>query len=395
MRLHLPKDDAFHRSEAPPELGSKVQFLFAGSVKKLKKMSGLFLACVVFPTIVAIIYFGFFASDVYVSESRFVVRSPEKSATTGLGMLLKSTGFGNAGDEIFAAQNYIESRDALTALNHKNSFARAYGSKGISIFDRFDPSGSNHAFEDLYKYYQKKVTVEHDTTSSVTTLTVRAYSAQDAYRFNRLLLEQSEALVNRLNQRGRNDLVQYAEAEVGDAKTRARNAALALSAYRNREGVVDPEKQAQVQLQMISKLQDELIATKTQLLQLRTYTPDNPQIEVLETRVGTLGQEIDNQLGRVAGDRRSLSAVAAKYQRLQLESQFADRQLASAMASLQEARNEALRKQAYVERIVQPNKPDYPLEPRRVRGIFATLILGLVAWGILTMLLAGVREHRD
>jgi capsular polysaccharide transport system permease protein len=30
-----------------------------------------------------------------------------------------------------------------------------------------------------------------------------------------------------------------------------------------------------------------------------------------------------------------------------------------------------------------------------LRGIVATFVLGLVAYGILTMLLAGVREHRD
>ena len=59
----------------------------------------------------------------------------------------------------------------------------------------------------------------------------------------------------------------------------------------------------------------------------------------------------------------------------------------------QQARNEAQRKQAYVERIVQPNLPDAPVEPRRLRGILATLLLGLLAYGILRMLLAGVKEH--
>jgi capsular polysaccharide transport system permease protein len=29
------------------------------------------------PTCIAILYFGFFASDVYISESRFLVRSPQ------------------------------------------------------------------------------------------------------------------------------------------------------------------------------------------------------------------------------------------------------------------------------------------------------------------------------
>ena len=65
------------------------------------------------------------------------------------------------------------------------------------------------------------------------------------------------------------------------------------------------------------------------------------------------------------------------------------------MASLQEAQNEARRKQAYVERVSQPNLPDEALEPRRLRGILATFALGLVAWGILKMLFAGVREHAE
>ena len=50
---------------------------------------------------------------------------------------------------------------------------------------------------------------------------------------------------------------------------------------------------------------------------------------------------------------------------------------------------------AYVERVAQPSLPDDALEPRRLRGILATFVIGLVAWGILTLLLAGVREHRN
>ena len=396
MKLNFPIEPAEKRGSSTP-FKSKISatYLVRILIQKVMGMGVLFISCVVFPTFAAIIYFGLVASDVYVSESRFVVKSPDKSSTTALGILLKSTGFGNAGDELFAAQNYVVSRDALKALNRDGAIAQAYGNDRISLLDRFNPVGASDTFEDLYKYYERMVSVEHDTSSSITTLTVRAFTPKDAYRFNRGLLEQSEALVNHLNERGREDLVRYAEAEVAEAKNKARAAALALSAYRNREGVVDPEKQAAVQLQMIAKLQDDLIASKTQLRQLRLVAPENPQIAVLETRVSGLNQEIAEQLDNVAGGRKSLSAAAAQYQRLQLESQFSDRQLASAMASLQEARNEARRKQAYVERIVQPNIPDYPLEPRRLRGILATLVLGLIAWGILTMLLAGIKEHRD
>ncbi|WP_076605750.1 MULTISPECIES: hypothetical protein [unclassified Sphingobium] len=357
------------------------------------KIDGLFIICVIIPTFCSLLYFGLFASDVYISESRFVVRSPEKPAASPLGSFLKGAGFANAGDEIYASQDYVESRDALAALNKTKFVEKAYGNSSISIFDRFNPLGANGSFEDLYRYYRNKVEVKHETASSINTLTVRAFKPEDALALNEGLLEQAEALVNRLNRRGRDDLIQYAESEVSEAKNEASNAALALSDYRNREGVVDPEKQATVQLQMISKLQDELIATQMQVTQLRRFTPENPQIPSLITRSKELSGEIDRQLGMVAGDRRSLAAAAAKFQRLQLESQFADRQLGAAMAALQEARNEARRKQAYVERIVQPSRPDSALEPRRLRGVLATLVLGLIAWGILSMLLAGVKEH--
>jgi capsular polysaccharide transport system permease protein len=360
---------------------------------KLRASNWLFLTTVVVPTLAAILYFGFLASDVYVSESKFVVRSPDKPAASGLGVILKSAGFANAGDELYAAQSYATSRDALRAINRDGAFKTAFTRPEISIVDRFNPLGLSGSFEDLYKYFQKKIQLQHDSATSIATLTVRAYTPADAHRFNQELLEMSEATVNRLNDRGRKDLVRYAQLEVDNAKQKAQAAAVALAAYRNRSGIVDPEKQASVQMQMVSKLQDSLIAAKTELAQLQQYTPDNPRIPVIGTQIATVQQEIDRELGKVAGNQRSLAATTVQFQRLTLEDQFAGKQLAAALASLEEARNESQRKQAYVERIVQPNRPDDPIEPRRLRGILTTLVLGLVAFGILRMLLAGVREH--
>jgi capsular polysaccharide transport system permease protein len=384
-------DQSDEQKKADP---SVKQSLLARAVRRMRGFGWLFLLTVVLPTTCAILYFGLLASDVYVVESKFVVRSPEKTSASGLGVLLKSAGFANAGDEVYAAQDFVESRDALRELNSGGAFAKAYSDPAISVFDRFGTVISGTRFEDLYKYYENKVQVRHDAASSIITLTVRAYTPGEAQRFNEKLLEMAENTVNRLNTRGRQDLIRFAQVEVDNAKQTARNAALSLSAYRNQAGVIDPEKQATLQLQMVSKLQDELIATKNQLIQVRAFAPRNPQIEVLEVKAKALASQIDQESGKVVGSRKSLSNAAAQYQRLFLETQFSDRQLASAMASLEEARNEARRKQAYVERIVQPTLPDSAIEPRRIRGILATLALGLVAWGVLSMLFAGVKEHQ-
>jgi capsular polysaccharide transport system permease protein len=360
----------------------------------LNKQGQLFWFTVVLPVVAAGLYFGLLASDVYVSESRFVVRSAEKPAKSGIGILLSSAGFANASDEVRAAQGFIQSRDALRSLERDGSARKAWGNGNVSLLNRFDPFGLSGSFEELYIFYGQKVGAEFDNETGITTLTVRAFSAQDAQAMNRRLLEGAEMLVNNLNERGQGDLVRYAEREVAEAQAQARKAALELAAYRNRAGVIDPERQANVQLQMISKLQDELIGARMQLLQLSAAASQNPQIPLLKVRITGLQQAINEQLGQVAGNTGSLSATAVQYQRLQLQREFTDRQLAAAMAALQDARNEARRQRAYVERVAQPSLPDAAMEPRRIRGFLATVIVGLVAWGILAMLLAGVREHK-
>ena len=366
-----------------------------GLLDRARSVNLLFLATVVVPTTLAIIYYGLIASDIYTSESQFVVRSPDKPTTSGLGIILKTAGFSSSGDEIYSAQAFVQSRDALRALDRNDEFRNAYTRPSISLFDRFNPGGFFPSFEDLYKYYRGKVSIDHDATSSISTLTVRAYTPEDAFKFNRELLEMADATVNDLNDRGRQDLIRFAQAEVDDAKTKSRDAALNLARFRNLSGVVDPEKQAAVQLQMISKLQDELIASRNQLLQLRSFAPQNPEIPVLRTKIAGLSHDIDAELNKVAGNRQSLSASAAQYQRYLLESQVTDKQLAASISSLEDARNEARRKQAYVERIEKPSIPDSPDEPKRLRGILAALMFGLIAYGIISMLLVGIREHHD
>jgi capsular polysaccharide transport system permease protein len=364
------------------------------SVSFVKKHA-LFFVFVFLPTLAAILYFGFLASDVYISESKFVVKSPDKPAINGLGAILGGGGLTNSTAELHGAQTFATSRDALRAVNKNGVFEKAYSGPAISIFDRFAPFGISRSFESLYRYFRGKVDVTVDTSSSISTLIVKAYTPGDAKRFNEQLLELSEAKVNELNSRGREDLVKYAEVDVDLAQQRARNAALSMAAFRNRSRLVDPEKQAAVQLQMISKLQDELIATRTQLLQLQQFAPENPQVDVLRTKAAKLNRDIGAETSEMAGGSGSLATSTPEYERLQLESQVADKQLASALASLEDARNDARRKQVYVERIVEPNLPDAALEPRRIRSIIATLLVGLIAWGVVSLLFAGVREHME
>ena len=365
--------------------------------QRILKINRILLFTVIIPTFVAIIYYGFIASDIYVSESRFIVRSPQKQSQSSLlGSFFQSGGFTRSQDDTYSVHDYILSRDALANLNQQLAIIKLYSNPDIDFFERFPRLGSDNSFESFYKYYQRLiVNVDYDSSSAITTLKVRAFNSQDAQRINQNLLAMGEDLINKLNQRASQDMIRFASNEVAAAEKRLKIASIALSSFRNKQAVFDPERQSTLQLTQVAKLQDDLIASQTQLAQIVALAPHNPQIPVLRIRINVLKSAINDATSKVAGGNTSLSNKSVDYERLVLDRDIADKQLASTMASLETARNEAQRQQLYLERLVQPNLPDVAIEPHRLRAVLATFGLGLILWGILTILLAGVREHHD
>jgi capsular polysaccharide transport system permease protein len=392
----LKKDspDLLALAEPPLAAVGRFQRLRQRLRARLPRVSPIFLGAVILPTLLAAVYYGLIASDIYISESRFIVRSSQRPAPSGfLGSFLQGTGISRAEDDTFAVHDFILSRDALGQLDQKLSLGNMFSRPDIDFLDRFGAIDWDRSFETLYRYYKKRVSVEYDSASSISVLRVSAFTAHDANRINDLLLGMGEQLVNQMSERARSDIVRYAEGEVQQAEHQAADAALALAAFRNRNVVVDPEKQSTFQLQQVSKLQDDLIATRTQVAQLKAVSPDSPQIMVLQTKIDTLQSAIEAETAKVTGRNGSLSNKAAAYERVELEREFADKQLGAALAALEAARSEAQHQLLYLERIVQPNRPDIAIEPRRLRSVVIVFLLGLLAWGILSLLVASIREH--
>ena len=362
----------------------------------LSKISPLMWVTVIVPTLVSVVYFGVMASDRYTSQSSFVVRSPKsQSSLSGLGAILQGTGFTRAQDDIYTVQEYMRSRSSLEELRRSLPVREFYEAKG-DVFSRFNGFGFRGEEEAFYQYYRDQLNITFDAVSGISTLNVTAFDAAESQKINSALLKQGEALINQLNDRARSDTVRYAEEVVKVAEERVKEASQNLTDYRIENGVFDLKTQSEVQMGLVSKLQDELIVIQTQLDQVRAVTPENLQIPGLMAREKSLRKEISQQLRAISGSgKQSLSNQAADYQRVFLENQLAEQQLAAAITSLESAKAEADRQQLYLEVISSPNLPDLAHEPKRLYNIVATLIIGLMIFGIVSLLTASVREHKN
>lgn len=354
-----------------------------------------FLLFVVLPTLLAMVYYGLIASDVYVSQSRFVIKAPgQKSMPTGtLANLIQTTGFGGGEQETKEVLDYVRSRNALADLQRQMNVRALYEESGADFLSRFPRPFRERSFEGLFKYYQTMVSASPDSESGMAVVEVRAFRPEDAQNINARLLSLSEQLVNRLNQRAERRAVAEAEARVIHAESRVRKARVALSGFRNRQEIIDPAKQATGVLEISNKLVTEHATLQAQLELMERVAPANPSIPALRARISALGSEIAAQNARVVGTPTGIASKVGGYENLLAEQEFAQQTLTAAGTMLEQARAEALKQQYYLERVVDPNLPDSAQLPNRLKNILvvlgASLCLYLIGW----MLVRGILEH--
>lgn len=348
------------------------------------------------PTILALIYYGFMASDIYVSQSRFVIKSPgqKSSQTTTLASLIQTTGFSSGKEETQEVLDYLRSRDALKHLDAHLDARTRFGGTAVDILSRFPQPFYDNSFENFYRFSRSMVMADIDAESGMAVLEVHAFRPDDAYAINARLLDLGERLVNRLNQRAQGRAISEAENRVGSAETRVRNARLALGVYRDRQELLDPTKQATAVLEISNKLVSEQAALRAQLGLLSRVTPRHPSIPAIRSRISAIGQQIASQNNRaVGGSKNALASKLGKFQQLELEQEFGTQTLTAATANLEQARTEAQKQQYYLERVVEPNLPDTPTLPKRFRNILVVFIASLCLYFIGWMLVVGILEH--
>ena len=347
------------------------------------------------PVLLALAYYGAIAADQYVSQASFLVKSPGQQGgqVSTLANLIQTTGLSRGQEETSAVLDYIRSRNALDDLQNRIDVRAMFMSPAADRLSRYPFPFYQDRFENLFDFYRRKVEVYLDTETGMAVLRVKAFSADDAQAIAAGLLSLSEDLVNRLNERAHKQAIVEAERRIGEAEERVRRSSLEMATLRNRQNLFDPKLHATGILENVAKLSGERSELQARLDRMLRAAPESPGIPPMRNQIAALTREIDSQNRLMAGGDAAISSKLGQYEYLTLEQAFAAKSLESANTSLELARIEADKQQFYLQRVVEPNKPDLARYPRRIASIFlvfgVTLCLYFIGW----MLVVGIVEH--
>ncbi|MBW8299751.1 MAG: hypothetical protein K0M60_09130 [Hydrogenophaga sp.] len=349
------------------------------------------------PVIGSFLYFGLIASAQYQSETRFVVRT--STPAIGKDQLGKVTGLPSAkiAQDTQIVINFIHSRTILEELE-----------KSLDIRSRFSRSDIDFAarlrqdvtYEEFLDYWNRMVRTSVSPSSGIITVTVDAFSAEDARDIAAGITAASERMINQLSERIWQDVTKSVQVNLDRATDKLREVRERVATQQNETGVLTVEGASAMLSSLLTSLQQEKLALEqSYTVKLESIASTAPQMKILAREIDSKQAQIDDlqrQIASPGGDGvGNLASVSAELSGLKLETRLAEEQFAASIRTFEQVQFASKQQLMYLDSFLPPGLPDDALYPRRGLSMALTVLGCLFVWLVSTGLLKLARSKVD
>jgi capsular polysaccharide transport system permease protein len=381
-----------------------VPTVYDGTRTRRRRRTAAMALCVGLPTVLAALYYGLFASDRYVSETRMVlsasasgggVSSLGKSSSSSslLSMVGISPGGDSTADDQAMVSDYLQSTEAMDAADRAIGLRKMWSSPSVDLWSRLSPDASAERFQ---HYFQRHVTISADPADPVIRIQVEAFRPADARLIGKTLVRLGQQKVNSAYDEMREDSLGFARSEVTRAEQRLGVVNDKIRSFRNTHGDIDPTATAGAVGTVAGTTFGELSGTEAQLETALSYArPDSPMVKALEARIAALKKQMTADRGLLAGGHtnRNYANLLAEYENLLLDQKFAETAYTSALAFLDSSRAATMHQHTYLIDFIKPTLPEEATEPQAKRNVLLVFVASFLAYLIVSLITSTLREH--
>ena len=380
----------------------RVMYQSAGLKPRLhdRLFSALFSLILIFvligPSLLGIVYYGFYISKKYESETRFVIR-PATSATNS-----EPSRGQNAlpADKLIqdtqVVLSYIQSPAILSDLQSKVDLKDIFGRKEIDYFSRLE---ADETREGLLEYWSDMVEQSTQRKSGIITLTAKAYTPEDAQKLGTLIVEFAEQKVNSLNAGIWKTLRKSTTTELANAQKAMAENRLALEKLQNETGIFDRDIQAELITEVILELQTSLIDLRArQAVLSRNLAFEAAERANVRFEIATREEQLEtykSQLAGVAKGQSNLSGFSKKLDIILVNKEIAEKRLRDAVRDFERIKITSELQLTYLDRFQEPTLPQASLYLERIQKALAVIGLSFLAWIFSFSILRYLRNKID
>ncbi len=340
-----------------------------------------------------VFYYTLFTPRIFSSEARIVVEKTDTSTSSGSNGLMALMQTGASFKEARMLQEFVYTSAMLDDLDRLFSLRRHYAQP----LDPFHSISKKATTEEALRFFEKMVPIRIDEMSGLITIQVKTFDPALSQKVLEYVLIKSESFLNKAASDVVSGQIGFLTEQVKKTREELEKARTDLVVFQDKNRLLTPQDAANPVLGAIGKLEGDLVGKRAELSsQLAFMHPNSPEVIKTKNYIKALEAQIISEKARLVGpeDKGRVSVSAAAYEKQKMKVELATDLYKSALTILEKAEFEAAKKTQTVVMIQAPTMPEEPSYPKLLRDIPIALILGAMAYLLLSLVVQVVREHR-
>ncbi len=351
----------------------------------------IFLLVFVIPLAIFSGYLVFYSTDMYDSRASVIITEERNAAQTVDLTFLGLPSQSNDRDAL-VLETFILSRDLIVDLDKKLDFKKHFSDPRADWWHRFNASSS---VEDLVAYMQYNILVEYDVDAKVLDVSVRSFDRE----YSKLVLDEiiakSQSFMDALNERVAAYQTRFFEQQLTRAEQRLRGAKQEMVDFQRTNKLLTVQAEGDVILQNVGGLEKILVQKQSELYtQQQTLSANAPQLADLKNQIDSIKQQLVLERERLSGgSAASVTELDARYREILLNLEFVTNIYKSNLTQLEQMKFEAAQRQKFLIVVSAPSIADESGYPNRLYAIITAAIILLVAYFVVSLMTAVLRER--
>ena len=358
-----------------------------------------FMGLVLMPIAVTAYYLWAQAEDQYSSVTGFIVRQEEgQGASELLGGLAVLAGRSSTTGDSDILYDFISSQALIQSIKDDLDIMAHYSANWST-----DPVFSltpDATIEDIEDYWQRVVRVSYNRSVGLMEVRVLAFDPVTAQSLATLIRDKSQEMINALNTTAREDAMRYARTDLDEAVQQLGAARSALTEFRTRTQIVDPQADIQGRMGVMNNLQQQLAQSLIDLdLLTETTSSGDQRLVQAQRRIDVIRDRLAQERDSVASgaddliDGQDYPTLIAEFEGLVVDREFAEQNYGAALAALDLARDNVARQSRYLATFIEPTRAESSEFPKRFTILGLAVGFFLLSWAVMTLIYYSIRDR--
>ena len=325
----------------------------------------------------------------------------QKQVSSPLGALLLNSGSKSMSDAKLL-EVYIKSYDMFDILNREFNLTDYYKSDKIDFLHRLRDSTLLPSYlfnmQNVLAKYNRDLSIVFDEASTTTNITFSHANAKAAKNIVNRIIEQSSKILNSFEKKSTEVVLNFLQKQERQKHKLFIESLEKLLAYQNKNSTIDPKVDIEVKNKILAGLESQLIQKNVEYNAKAQYlNKKSAEMKLLKGNINYIKNSIRKIKAEITGNRgkKELNANMSDFTLLKSKMEFNKELYVQTLMKLEETKVLISQNAKNLIVVIKARVADSYSSPNKIKDIFSILIILSFIYGIISLIITIIRDHKD